>query len=134
MQRDVRRYIEQCGICQNVKGTSSNAGLYHPLTIPNRPWDGISMNFIVGLSRKMIGLDSVFIVVDRFSKMSHFIPYKTTHDATHIAHNFFKEIVRIHGFPFSIVVDRDVKFMGNFRKTLWKRLQTNHDHSYAYHP
>ena len=90
MQSDVRRYVEQCGICQKVKVTSSNVGLYQPLPIPNRPWECINMDFIVGLPRTRIGLDSVFVVVDRFSKMSHFIPYKTTHDASSIANLFFK--------------------------------------------
>ena len=114
MQRGVRRYVEQCGICQKDKGTSSNVGLSRPLPIPNRPWECIGMDFIVVLPRKKIGLDSVFIVVDRLSEMGHFIPYKTTHDTSHIAHLFFKEIVRIHGLPTIIVVDRDVKFMGHF--------------------
>ena len=110
--------MEQCNICQKAKGTSSNAGLYQPLTIPNRPWECISMDFIVGLHRKKIGLDSVFMVVDRFSKMSHFLPYKTTHYASHIANLFFKEVVRIHWLLMSIVANKDFKFMGNFWKTL----------------
>ena len=37
MERDVRRYVEKCGICQKVKDTSSNVGLFQPLVIPNRP-------------------------------------------------------------------------------------------------
>lgn len=121
-------------ICQKAKCTSSNVGLYHPLPIPNRPWECISMDFIVSLPRTKSGWDIVFVVVDRFIKMSHFIPLKTTHDASYIDHFFFKEVVRIHGLPISIVSDRDVKFMGNFRKTLWRRLGTNLAHSSTYHP
>ena len=72
------------------------------------------MNSIVGLPRTRIGMDSVFVVVDKFSRMNHFIPCKTTHDASNVANLFFKEVFRIHGLPRSIVVDKDVKFMGHF--------------------
>ena len=92
------------------------------------------MNFIVRLPRTRLGLENVFVVVDRFSKMSYFISFKTTHDASNIANLFFKEVVRIHGLPKSIVADRYVKFMGHFWKTLWKRLGTNLAHSSTYHP
>jgi hypothetical protein len=74
MRIDVKKFVDRCRICQHTKGKRQNTGLYQPLPIPERSWDIVSMDFILGLQEHKRGYDSIFVVVDRFSKMAHFIP------------------------------------------------------------
>ena len=77
----------------------SNAGLYTPLPIPKAPWFDVSINFVMGLSHTQRALDSILVVVDRFSKMANFIACQKTMDDASIANLYFKDIVHLHGVP-----------------------------------
>ncbi|KAL3016347.1 hypothetical protein AAZX31_06G208600 [Glycine max] len=96
-------------------------------------WTDISMDFIGGLP-KAPGKDIILVVVDRLTKYAHFFALSHPYPAKEIAELFIKEVVRLHGFPASIVFGRDKIFMCLFWKELFKKAGTQLKMSTAYHP
>jgi hypothetical protein len=132
---DVKEYIKSCHSCLSTKPRNDNPpGLLHPIPHPPRRWQQVSMDLITQLPPTRSGLDAIFVVVDKHSKMIHCIPTTTTVTAPQLASLFFREIVRIHGIPTSIISDRDPRFTSSFWSELWNKLGTKLAMSTAYHP
>jgi hypothetical protein len=134
MRRDVVHFVACYTICQKAKSRLNPHGLYMPLPAPSVSWKDISTDFVLGLPRTRRGRDSIFVVVNRFSKMTHFTPCHKTDDASHIANLFFREIICLHGVSNTIIFDHDTKFLRHFWRTLWAKLGTRLLFSTYYHP
>lgn len=131
---DTKNYVEKCEICQRNKTlTTSPAGLLQPLPAPDRIWEDLTMDFMEGLS-KSVGSNAIFVVVDRLSKYGHFMAVSHPFLAMSIATLFVQELVRFHGFPRSIISDRDKIFVGHFWTELFRLQGTQLRRSTVYHP
>jgi len=96
-------------------------GVLRPLSAPEKQSDDIWMDFVVGLP-VCEGFDAIWVVVDRLSKMRHFIPCHTTIDAVGLAKLFLREVVRIYGVPVTIVSDQSPQFASTFWGQICSRL------------
>lgn len=135
MKKDIFDYVEKYLEYQKVKSERIRPiGILHPLEIPSQKWQSISMEFIVRLLRTRFHHDSIFVIMDKLTKLSHFIPSNTNDDTIVIAHKFMKEVFRLHGFPKNIISNRDNNFISEFWQALQKELGNKLNFSSAYNP
>ncbi|KAL4324888.1 hypothetical protein GQ457_11G023450 [Hibiscus cannabinus] len=135
LKKDVVEFVSKCMICHRVKAEHQFlSGLLQPLRIPEWKWERITMDFVTGLPMTPSKKDSVWVIVDRFTKCAHFLPVHTTYTYDKLAELYIREIVRLHGVPKSIVSDRDPKFTSRFWESLHTALGSRLNFSTSYHP
>ena len=121
MKRDVTEYVSKCLTCQQVKAQHQvPIGLLNPLSIPQWKWDNITMDFVSSFPLTRQKHDSVWVIIDKLTKSVHFIPVRMDYSMDRLVELYVKEILRLHGVPFSIMSDRDPCFTSRF----WKELQS----------
>lgn len=104
--------------------TKDLEGLYNRFLFQNRSGEHITMDFVSGLSRSKEGCDYIWVIVNRLTKSTHFLPIISTNKLCKLVKLFIEKIVRLHGVPVSIVSDRDPRFTTNFWASLYKSFGT----------
>uniref|UniRef100_A0AAQ4QDM9 Gypsy retrotransposon integrase-like protein 1 n=1 Tax=Gasterosteus aculeatus aculeatus TaxID=481459 RepID=A0AAQ4QDM9_GASAC len=134
MMKEVREYVAACPVCSQSKPSRRPpAGLLRPLPTPRRPWSHISIDFVSGLPASE-GNTVILSVIDRFSKMAHFIPLRKLPSAKETAEALLSNVFRLHGLPQDVVSDRGPQFTSHFWKEFCSLVGATASLSSGYHP
>jgi hypothetical protein len=113
LKKEVETFLHECAVCQRVKGEHCHyPGLLDPLPLPTSAWTDISLDFFEGLPKSW-GKEVILLVVDRFTKYSHFIPLAHPYTVQSVSHAFMDNVFKWNGLPKSIVSDRNWIFTSN---------------------
>ncbi|WMV41618.1 hypothetical protein MTR67_035003 [Solanum verrucosum] len=135
MKRDIVEFIAKCPNCQQVKVEHQRpGGLSQNIPIPTWKWEKINMDFIVGLPRTRRQHDSIWVIIDRMTKSSHFIRIKVSFSVEDYAKLYIRDMVKVHGVSLTIISDRDTQFTSDFLKSFKKGPGTMVKLSTAFHP
>ena len=91
------------------------------------------MDFVTHFPWKLWRNDTVWVIVDRLTKLAHFLALQMTFTLEKFYRLYIREIVRLHGVPVSIVSDRDPIIMTHFWKSFQKAMGTQFTMSTAFH-
>ena len=135
MKREIAQYVSKCLVCQKVKiDHKRSAGLLQPLPVPEWKWDSVTMDFVTGFPMSRGQKDAIWVIVDRLTKVAHFIPINIKYSLEKLAQLYVQEIVRLHGVPSCIVSDRDPRFTSRFWKKFQEVMGTKLNFSTSAHP
>nr|GEX87039.1 reverse transcriptase domain-containing protein [Tanacetum cinerariifolium] len=135
MKKIIAEYVGKCLTCSRVKTKCQKpSGLLIQPKIPIWKWERITMDFVIKLPKTSNGHDTIWVIVDRLTKSSHFIPTRETKSMETLTWLYTKEVILRHGVPISIISDRDNHFTSRFWQSLQNALSTQLDMSIACHP
>ncbi|KAA3484221.1 reverse transcriptase [Gossypium australe] len=135
MKKDISEFVSRCLICHQVKVEHQvPSSLFQPIMVLEWKWDRIIMDFMTGLPFSPRRKDVLWVVIDRLTKSTHFIPVRVDYSLDKLADLYVSEIVRLYGVPLSIISDRDPIFTSRFWKKLQEALGTKLSFSTAFHP
>jgi len=130
----IRDYVGSCDECQHsISPRHAKYGVLQPSEVPNAAWASISTGFIPQLPGSQ-GKSQIMLVVDRFTKMAHFISLHENATGKDVMDTLLREVWKLHGLPMEIISDIDAKFSGEFWESLCKMLGVKRRMSTAYHP
>lgn len=131
----IKSFCKSCSVCQrNKTSTQAVQGLFSPLPIPEGRWTDVSMDFVTAVPKTIRDHDMILVIIDRFTKMAHFIATDKTLDAPRCAQLFLAECFKLHGIPHRLVSDKDIRFMNKFWYTFNSMVGTSLLMSTTNHP
>ena len=115
MKREIAQFMNECDVCRRAKVEHQRpAGLLQPLPIPVWKFDHIEMGFVTGFPKSKKGNDAIFVVIDKLTKVAHFLPVKESINAAQLAELYTSRIVSLHGIPQVISSNRGSLFTSKF--------------------
>jgi len=131
---DIKRYVAGCEKCQaNKPNRQLKRNNLHPNEIPKGPWEVISID-LVGPLPELSGHDGILVIVDRFSKMAHYVPISMNITVQGVAKISGDRVFKDVGLPRKVISDRGPQFVSRFMKELCSQLGVERNPSTAYHP
>nr|GEW36589.1 putative reverse transcriptase domain-containing protein [Tanacetum cinerariifolium] len=119
MKANIATYVSKCLTCLRVKAEHQKlSGLLVQPEIPQWKWDNITIEFVTKLLRTQSGNDTIWVVVDRLTKSTYFLPMRENDHMDELAIYYLKEVVMRHGIPISIICDRDPRITSNFKRVV----------------
>jgi hypothetical protein len=135
MKYEAAHYVSECDTCRKVKTDYMKpGGLLQPLSILEWKWDDISMDFIVGLPMTARKFDSIWVIVDRLTKSTHFIPVNSKYRVEKYAKIYIARVICLYGVLKMIISNQGSQFVTHFWEQLHAFLGTHLIHNSAYHP